>query len=311
MIPEQPPQLAKRNPRDRQRRSRFARGAAAIARLWPELDQCYICPLCEPPRGFRAAALDTGELTLDHVPPDKLGGRLLVLICRDCNSRAGSELDHHMLTQEQILHFARGTMEIPLAGVGLELADRHLTTRLLAQGDTVRLQGPPSRHQPPGLRSAIDAELAQLSRGAAPKHYEMRLNFPPHDSVAAAIGWLRAAYLIAFAAFGYRYAFRSDLRPVREQLARRASRLLPRFSFTDPDQRPDERRLVLIEQPPRQRGLVVQMGRHTVLLPGLDHDPTFFDRLAAEPASSDRVRISFTGKSVPWPTEPVLALDFL
>lgn len=66
-------------------------------RFEPDLTDSYICPLCF--RGFTRESLfvkTIAELTLDHNPPESLGGRETVLTCRECNSKCGHLIDHHL-----------------------------------------------------------------------------------------------------------------------------------------------------------------------------------------------------------------------
>ena len=84
------------NPRGVQRVAWFNLGAKAIQFLQPGAPDCYVCPLCM--RAFTRYALAAKELTLEHVPPESLGGRRLVLTCRHCNNRAGAKVDSQILT---------------------------------------------------------------------------------------------------------------------------------------------------------------------------------------------------------------------
>src|SRR5215203_2085112 len=87
----------------------FERGADAVARLWPELPRCYRCPLCG--RRFFRAALDEDLLTIEHAPPEALGGTGIALTCRDCNSTSGHKLDAEMLAAENVPNFIQGRMQ--------------------------------------------------------------------------------------------------------------------------------------------------------------------------------------------------------
>jgi HNH endonuclease len=64
-------------------------GAAVIRDRWGPYK--YGCPLCL--RLFPRDQID--RLSLDHVPPESVGGKLKVLTCEECNNTAGAELDSH------------------------------------------------------------------------------------------------------------------------------------------------------------------------------------------------------------------------
>jgi hypothetical protein len=56
----------------------------------------YLCPLC-----LKAAVIivdgvvqHESEFTLDHYPPESVGGNQTVLACKDCNGNAGKDIDY-------------------------------------------------------------------------------------------------------------------------------------------------------------------------------------------------------------------------
>ena len=58
-----------------------------------ELVNTFICPICLKTFDFS----DYDNITIEHVPPEKLGGRPLLLTCKDCNNVCGSNLDVHLI----------------------------------------------------------------------------------------------------------------------------------------------------------------------------------------------------------------------
>ncbi|MBN2502846.1 MAG: HNH endonuclease, partial [Anaerolineales bacterium] len=52
------------------------------------LTDWFICPLCH--RGFKKEHLES--LTLEHIIPQSLGGKLVTLTCWKCNKRVGQVL---------------------------------------------------------------------------------------------------------------------------------------------------------------------------------------------------------------------------
>jgi len=99
--------------------------------------------------------------------------------------------------------------------------------------------------------------------------------------VRARLSWLRAAYLVTFAALGLRYICMPYLPPLRAQLADPDATLLPPLALDDPDAAADRRDLLVVQEPYElQRSLAVVLGRYTVFLPGLE-DPQPFMSLAS------------------------------
>jgi hypothetical protein len=130
-----------------------------------------------------------------------------------------------------------------------------------------------------------------------------------HDAWADYLSWLRAAYLVAFAAFGYRYIARPALEIVREQIKRPKERMLPYMTGTDHSAAPTARKLLVGLEPADLACIAVQFGDRMLFLPSLADDEDFYPRLVA--AGHKRPgQITVHGPEVRWPTEPVLALDF-
>ena len=75
------------------KRNWFDLGAAACGQACPGTYDVptYVCPICWDP--FTVEALDDGRLSMEHVPPQSVGGCELLLTCTVCNNRAGTKLD--------------------------------------------------------------------------------------------------------------------------------------------------------------------------------------------------------------------------
>ncbi len=70
-----------------QKKNLFNAGATAFAAISRPRIYRYVCPVCL--RGFE----DHNSLTLEHVPPKSIGGKVLCLTCRECNNQAGHGVD--------------------------------------------------------------------------------------------------------------------------------------------------------------------------------------------------------------------------
>jgi hypothetical protein len=256
-------------------------------------------------RGFLRKALDVGFLTLEHAPPKSLGGKSLVLTCRECNTTAGGVVDSQMLALEQIYDFGQGTMTRP-ARARLETGSGKLNAEILAQGQVVQAVVIPQANDPRSVAS-VTAGLAGMAKDKQLHETEFRFTFKGPKPKAALVGWLRAAYLAAFAALGYSYILRPQLEVVREQLADDSAELLRVFSMTVPTAPRGERRILVVEEPEWLRSLCVQMGRHSVFLPGLSANPGLYTRLAQR--AGCRAELTLAGKEIPWPARAQFTMD--
>lgn len=276
-------------------------GNKAARTLGIGADDYYICPLCV--RGFTMAQLSC--LTWDYVPPKSLGGRLKILICRECNSRAGHELDVHAKRAVQMQAFARGQgMEERRAKFVVD--DLTANVNVEIQDNTWRISGIPKSNHPdtlPRLSDVFDKNYRE-GRGLPTSTLSFRVNFDPRR---AEVSWLRSAYLAAFAIYGYRYALRPVMEIVRDQIAAADDKIMQRFSVRVTDADVAEDGMIQLEEPIWVQGIGVKMSDIFVFLPWEDGDIEFYERIASEGVNGRRV--DFRGDGFTLPSRPVYLLD--
>ena len=137
------------------RKAWFKNGHAALTRSFPHaitvppLDTFYVCPLCL--QAFGDEALKAGFLTREHVPPMSVGGKRVVLTCKDCNSDGGSEVDDDMSREVHLHDFARGDLND--LKTHLQSDAGRVPVRLSINDDTIRLVGVPQAVDPVIIRA--------------------------------------------------------------------------------------------------------------------------------------------------------------
>jgi hypothetical protein len=283
----------------------FEFGVQAVQRARPGTPECYFCPLCL--RGFGREQI-AAWLTCEDVPPKSVGGRKIVLTCRECNSTSGHRLDAELRRRETLLDFARGTMKKPTPGV-MSVGGMSLRATLMATGENVDIFADVERN-PPGAPAAV---MEMLERIVADKEVGRSLELHFNERFRArqaSIGWLRAAYLAAFTALGYRYILNPALDCVREQIVKPTVSLIKTFSVAVPTASPQERLLALVGEPGEIRSLLVRMGGQMMFLPEPETREMDFYQRIEEGLGKLGGRARFRGTSIPWPTRPAFALDF-
>lgn len=281
----------------------FWRGAAALERLHAELRECYVCPICTSLLFHES--LETKLLTLEHAPSKAVGGKAVTLTCRKCNVESGSAIEGEVRKVEDAREFLRGkttkTLRARLTVVGL---DRHLNITVRREGNNITVLGLP-KNNPPDLQRSWEESLEKAHEDGSWGDYHFQVLLPGVNLGRARIGDLKAAYLIAFAALGYKYILRATLDRVRRQILEPERPILTNFHGTRRQADPAERHLVITEQP--VRSLYVQMGRKVVFFPTPEDDETFYDDLPDRIAAG----VNFSGQELAWPLEMEMALDFV
>lgn len=183
-----------------------------LQNLPTRLDQedIFICPLCHEvfPRNKWSG------LTLEHVPPESVGGKGIAITCAPCNHNSGSKLDSHLVHEQGFLDFMEG---IPYASVDVRYSVNELAyplTGRLSFGPSGEwlLVGDPKRTNPTYLEDTI-ASLKKRERNG-----RINFRFKGHNQRRARLSLLRAAYLWGFASLGYIFLFNNHLENVRQQI---------------------------------------------------------------------------------------------
>ncbi len=292
---------------DARRRGLYELGADAVERVFVDAPRCYVCPLCL--RGFLPRALDYGLLTLEHIPPRRMGGKPAALTCRECNNTAGHGLDNHLVAYNDNLDFAMGQMERALPGRYHHDGGPELNVSVLKGTAGIQVSVEPARNHP-GKQAQAQAEWARfVASGTGGVGIHVTLD-RPYAARRAFVAALRVAYLAGFAFLGYRYVLTTRMKPIREQLARPDDQVIPMFSTTDPKA---ERRaspdLLIVQEPPELRSLVVRFGRHNVFLPSPFDVHDIHAYLEMHSQQHDQLTLSVSGKIAPWPATLQLLAD--
>jgi hypothetical protein len=291
----------------------FDRGAEAFARACPSVVRdvlpsnvgpLYVCPLCVTPTGFRAfmrQAVETNQLTAEHAPPEFAGGRAIALTCASCNHTAGSKLDSHASIAARYEDDPPGVLRDQRVRVVLGQTQVNMTLEAGPAG--MQLFGDEDRNSPTA-QAAFFAELNRLVE-SGDRNWSFNLQFrQQYDFSRAAASWLRAAYIAAFAKFGYRLVLDAAYTVVRQKIETPAS-APSLFGIRVPHSPKDARVLVIIREPAvLDGGVAVLMGRHLVLLPG-PGDLTFYDRVKGEEGKPVEIRGTF----LRWPLGPEFYYD--
>jgi len=284
----------------------FRRGAAAAQR-YTSSSEVYLCPICET--GFSQSALLTGELTLDEAPPASVGGKGIALTCKDCNSKAGYSIDAAVDRRAKLLNFKKVVAQ---GGHGLA-GDATMciggeSVNVIVKGDvkgTLQFESPPSRNNPNAAKRTI-AYLERLAHDGSWKGEEFTITARTrYHSRLAMVGDLKAAFLVAFAALGYRYAFDPLLDEIRQQIRNPNDHVIDNWTMTLKETGDVRPLMIVVESLP---GVVVQLDEVGIILPWFTSPKDFYSELAARYSSNKQMQLQ--GKRVPWPTRLEMALDF-
>lgn len=284
----------------------FTLGAEALRAVTGHQEEdLYACPLCR--RVFSAEALEGPDptLTLEHVPPESLGGRALLLSCKRCNNEGGRKLDAEAVNRRE---FTRAVRALVLGSGEYEgkatwqFGGERMAGQLIARERNVRLNVAPEATDPQaGPRARTRVMQQQRNDEGVRFSVSPAVRFRLRESQ---LGDLRIGFLLAFALLGYSYAFHPRLEQVRRQIVQPEDEVLPPSAFWayGKDASPDHRRMIITDDP---EILGIQLDRAWVFLPWTAGPGMVAERLEE---FMDNWSVPLQ-KELRWPTQLELAAD--
>jgi len=257
---------------------------------------------------MEALAVDPPGLTLDEAPPraSTRGPVTKVLTCRSCNNDAGRRLEGELKKRRTVEDFAPGRLTTPTE-VDLEAGDgtRIRADATFENGD-LNVTGVREATHPKDYESHWSWWSQKASEKVLDVQFAVRL--PSYDSVRSQIALIKAAYIVAFAAFGYSYTRLPQLDRVRDAIQDPDGGHLRRFPILlAPDQDPGVHRIFAVTHP--LRSICVANGQDFILLPWFDSSSSFWG-LVGELCAGGAGTITL-GVEGHWPRFPVYRLDGL
>jgi hypothetical protein len=177
----------------------------------PHLENIFICPLCLQP--FNKNAIQSGELTIEHLIPAGLGGKLVTLTCKECNSKSGHQLDAHLIRRMRFEDIMAGQSDQPLR-IRIKVGEGEFGGDLFLSNDT------DPNIQIIGIKEISNPMLHELALDefdAGQKNISIHGNLG-YKEIHSRVAALRIAYLLMFRFFGYGYILYDNLFQVRKQI---------------------------------------------------------------------------------------------
>jgi len=167
----------------------------------------YLCPICLI-NGFWVTADDTFhsrglEFSMDHYPPESVGGFQTIAVCKTCNNYAG---DHYDFALKQKLAELSFNSQFPgstlrTKSVIGKIPGKYSSTISIRPDGSFEVSFKPNQkaHTP-----HLDSWLDQSSKDPT---WKADVTIPLIDEKLVGKALLKAAFLYAFAAWGYEFAF--------------------------------------------------------------------------------------------------------
>lgn len=191
----------------------------------------YICPICVQ-QGILSfddsytVSTKTG-LTLDHYPPESVGGDETILVCRTCNSKAGSGYEY-VLSQKISESAFNSLTTTAVSKVKTEISGvkgRYSSTISVGKdGKMIISFKPNSKAHTPLLDQWLEKSTDDLS-------WTAQITIPSADEQKVSMALLKTAYLFCFESWGYEFVFSNTGKFIRDILNGKAEYPLQNPSF--------------------------------------------------------------------------------
>lgn len=177
----------------------------------------YVCPLCTENFIVIGPSGETGwssEFSLDHFPPESVGGFQTALVCKQCNNSAGRDYDFSLKQKMDRMSFDN---KIAKSKINMKSAISDVTGyypgffTIRDDGEIEAVLKPNPKMHSPFLDNWISSSKEKLDWEAT-----ITIPIPDENKVSAAL--LKTAYLFCFDNWGYEFAYSSGARKIRDVL---------------------------------------------------------------------------------------------
>lgn len=191
---------------------------------------CF-CPICMNYFVKEDLVAKINPLTLEHNPPQSLGGKSSVLTCKRCNSGAGHKIDDEILTALQeidALNF-KPHSEIRTQFYNESTDDKGVNAKIKIEDDGNLIINIDSKNNNPvSLKKFLESEILEyksqlftndFNKSSWCKNLSFTFKKPNKTNERlASISLLKIAYLMAFEKLGHLFLFNKNTAIVREQI---------------------------------------------------------------------------------------------
>jgi hypothetical protein len=236
----------------------------------------YICPICY--KLFVKESLEQNNLnplTLEHVPPEKLGGKPITLTCKNCNNKLGGDkLDSKLIWHQEIEPFLKGKPNSHIKAY-YEINKRTKAKGRLTYIDKNKFGISFNPKTNPNLKEELDYLIKNWDKTT------IKFSFQGPNQKKVLLALLRVAFLKMFSTFGYGYFFNTSSRIISNQLFEQDKDLIPDFGIPNFDNLPPNfNGIHIITSPKEVRSFLVifdvsiagDKKTYSVLIPGPDKD---------------------------------------
>jgi hypothetical protein len=268
-------------------------------RLDPDVPNSIVCPQC-----FllinQSQIYDNEIFSLEHVPPEALGGKIETFTCKNCNNWSGHYLESHLSHSLDMANFVEGLPGSSVDGIVTFSSDTKVNAELTYIDENyLYIKPDQSRSIPGSVKQSFESiesdapDITLRTHGKRGKVIRTR---------RAEAALLRIAYLSLFAKFGYSFLLYPGAKVVRSQFKYPEEEILPTWGiFSDPFIQEHQPGIYIIKKPADLRSIMVvcelsysiKTRNYGVLVPGpTEPHINIYDYLLSKRKKKEPIKIS-------------------
>lgn len=179
-------------------------------------EKTYICPIClnQFNENDLVSSNDKNFLTEEDAPPAKLNGRRIALTCKECNSKAGYQIDNHLIHRLRNLDDKYYLNSTPQER-RIKFENSTVGASLTPKGNgVIEIVHKPKNSNP----KLLDKFIYSIRNKAIGKLLDFEPRYKNVDDGCVERALLKTAYIITFSKFGYIFLLDKYYDSIREQI---------------------------------------------------------------------------------------------
>jgi hypothetical protein len=185
----------------------FSLYASNLSIYHPNVTDQFLCPICLTLFTRDALINNPPELSLAHIIPKSLKGRLYTLVCRRCDNWIGSEYDSQLAREKHFRDWVQGATSI---SGHLKYDNKEVPVECCLKGSTIEFRDIPKKSPPNSWEQFLKTAVSDWS------NFKLTFTVSTFNPSKVNISILYSAFLMMFYQLGYEYILSPNVRKVRQ-----------------------------------------------------------------------------------------------
>ena len=167
----------------------------------------FLCPVCLTLFSRDALICDPPELSLAHIIPKSVKGRLYTLVCRYCDNWIGSAYDRQLAREKHFHDWVKGDQDI---SAHVKYDDKVVPVKCSLKESTIDFRNIPKQFPSESWKQFLSSAVSDWS------NFKFSFTVSTFNPSKLSISILYSAFLMMFYQFGYEYVLSPNVNKVRQ-----------------------------------------------------------------------------------------------